>query len=413
MNDPRNIKNGFLIPSEGYCDQPYVVKTPDGAWLCVMTTGRGIEGAKGQHIVSTRSRDHGRTWSRLVDIEPADGPEASWAMPVITPTGRVYVFYTYNAENRRKVIAEYEGGLCGRVDSLGEYAFKFSDDGGLSWSHDRYFIPVREMAIDRHNAYGGRVKFFWGVGKPIVHDGTAFFGFSKVGGFGGEGFFTSSQACFMRSDNILTEPDPQKIKWETLPQGDHGLQSPDGPVAEEPSLTALSDGSLFCTYRTVAGHPCHAYSRDSGDTWTDPQFMTCYPGATALNNPRGPNFVRKLENGPYAGRYIYWFYNHNGRGYEDGSRNPAWLLGGVERDSPAGKVIHWGQPEVVLYADEWKTHIGYPDFIEEGSQLFITETQKSEARVHKIPDRLLRRLWETLASGPNENPTNESATKAV
>ena len=33
MYDPRNSENGWEKPSEGYCDQPYVVKTLDGAWL--------------------------------------------------------------------------------------------------------------------------------------------------------------------------------------------------------------------------------------------------------------------------------------------------------------------------------------------------------------------------------------------
>ena len=61
MADPRDINNGYKIPSEGYCDQPYIVKTEDGAWLCVMTTGRGIEGECGQHIVATRSTDQGKT----------------------------------------------------------------------------------------------------------------------------------------------------------------------------------------------------------------------------------------------------------------------------------------------------------------------------------------------------------------
>ena len=37
--DPRHLNNGWVIPSEGYADQPYIVKTDDGAWLCVMTTG--------------------------------------------------------------------------------------------------------------------------------------------------------------------------------------------------------------------------------------------------------------------------------------------------------------------------------------------------------------------------------------
>ena len=37
--DPRDIANGWEIPSEGYCDQPYVVRTHDGAWLCVNAAG--------------------------------------------------------------------------------------------------------------------------------------------------------------------------------------------------------------------------------------------------------------------------------------------------------------------------------------------------------------------------------------
>ena len=32
---PRNIKNGSVIPDEGYGVQSYVVIANDGAWLCV------------------------------------------------------------------------------------------------------------------------------------------------------------------------------------------------------------------------------------------------------------------------------------------------------------------------------------------------------------------------------------------
>ncbi len=32
--DWRDIRNGRPIPDEGYCDQPYVVITRDGNWLC-------------------------------------------------------------------------------------------------------------------------------------------------------------------------------------------------------------------------------------------------------------------------------------------------------------------------------------------------------------------------------------------
>jgi hypothetical protein len=123
------ITSGYEIPSEGYCDQPYVIKLKDSTWLCTMTTGKGKEGQKGQHIVSTRSSDHGKTWEPLIDIEPADGPEASWVMPYLTPYGRVYAFYTYNADNLREVIAPNNYARK-RVDTLGEYAYKYSDDGG-------------------------------------------------------------------------------------------------------------------------------------------------------------------------------------------------------------------------------------------------------------------------------------------
>lgn len=386
---PLAIEDGLEIPSEGYCDQPYVVKTRDGAWLCVMTTGPGREGGPGQHIVATRSSDHGRSWSPLVAIEPADGPEASWAMPFITPSGRVYVFYTYNAQNLRQVITD--SGTTGRVDTIGQYAVKYSDDGGRSWSGQRWYIPVRETAVDRRNPYQGKVRFFWGVGKPIVAGNVMYLGFSKIARFGA-GFIAESESWFLRSDNIVSEPDPAKIHWETLPEGDHGLRSPEGPIAEEANLTVLSDGSLFCTYRTVAGHPCHAYSRDGGRSWTPPEFMTYWPGGPRVKHPRAANFVRRLTEGRHAGKYIYWFHNHAGRGYQ--GRNPAWLLGGVEHDSPAGKVIHWGQPVPVLASKDPKVRISYPDFLEEGDRLFITETNNETARVHEIPRRIVDRLWE-------------------
>ena len=69
-------------------------------------------------------------------------------------------------------------------------------------------------------------------------------------------------------------------------------------------------------------------------------------------------------------------------------------MGGTEREGPDGKVIHWGLPEVVLYDDDPHTGISYPDFIEEDGRLYITETQKSIARVHEVPGQLLDRLWE-------------------
>ncbi|MFC1712413.1 hypothetical protein ACFL6S_02025 [Candidatus Poribacteria bacterium] len=82
--DPRYIETGLSVYEHGYCDQPYVVVAKDGTWICTFTTGTGAEGSSLQYVVAVTSQDQGRTWSEPVQIEPPDGPEASWVMPLLT-----------------------------------------------------------------------------------------------------------------------------------------------------------------------------------------------------------------------------------------------------------------------------------------------------------------------------------------
>jgi hypothetical protein len=67
------------------------------------------------------------------------------------PCGRVYAFYNHNTDNVREVKRE-DGGVCRRVDSLGHYVFRYSNDHGRSWSASRYPVPVREFECDRNPA---------------------------------------------------------------------------------------------------------------------------------------------------------------------------------------------------------------------------------------------------------------------
>src|SRR5262245_46035918 len=100
--DQRNFANGKLIPDEDYCDQPRIVVTRDGTWVCILTTGPGHEGSEGQHVVATSSTDQGKTWSPLVDVEPvAGGKKSSYALALITPADRIYAFYCYNGDGIR------------------------------------------------------------------------------------------------------------------------------------------------------------------------------------------------------------------------------------------------------------------------------------------------------------------------
>jgi hypothetical protein len=387
--DSRNIRTGVVLPDEGYCDQPYIVKTHDGSWLCVMTTGVGEEGDHEQHIVSTFSKDKGKTWSPFVDIEPADGPEASWVMPLIIPSGRIYVFYTYNKNNIRWVPNCNSDRLQRRVDTLGEYMFRFSDDHGHSWSK-RYEIPVRSMRIDKNNNFSGDVLLFWGVGKPIIHKMDMFFGFAKIGHWGRPGGMVISQGCFMKSENILTEPDPEKIQWQTLPDGDEGLQAPKRAVADETNIVSMNDGSLYCTYRTIDGYMCHGYSRDGGHTWTT-SHATYSPQGRRIKHSRAHCPVSKFSNG----KYLLWFHNHGGeathktyQSYYPG-RNPVWVCGGIEKNGQ----LYWSEPEILLYDVDPQVRISYPDFVEEEGEYYVTETQKTIARIHKIDPDLLETVW--------------------
>lgn len=385
--DWRNLAQAVSeIPSEGYCDQPYAVVTGKGEWVVVMTTGKGEEGAPGQHVVATISRDRGRTWGGLIDVEPANGPEASWATPYLAPTGRLYVFYTYNEDNRREVLDANRKPIR-RVDTLGAMMCRYSDDGGRTWSPQRHRVPIRNFQIDAANVYGGSTQFFWSVAKPIPHDGAVLLALAKVGNFG-EGFMVSGSGAILRSANLATEPDPARIVWETLPDGDAGLLPPAGIVGDEHNLAALSDGGLYCIFRTNQGRPAHAYSRDGGRTWTTPEWATYAPGGPGIKQPRCFIKVHRFRNGKYA----LFFHNNGSRNYGNhplGNRNPTWLAGGVERNGR----IHWSQPEIFLYDDDQANGISYPDWIEDGGEYYFTETQKTRARVHRIPNAFLEMLW--------------------
>ncbi len=385
--DMRNVRTGSIIPDEGYCDQPYVVITRDGNWLCTLTTAEGHEGAAVSHVVSTISTDQGKTWSKLVPLEPVDGPPAVYSLPVVARNGRVYVFYDYNGDNFR---------CPGRSDCVGWFVYKYSDDNGRTWSRKRYRLPMRMTRVDRTNTFNGKVQIFWGIGKPVIFGDTMMFAFSKCGKY----VIDRSEGWFYRSDNILTETDPSKIMWQLLPDGDVGLKNPDfGDVQAEQNIVALNDGSIYCMYRTAGDHPCHAYSRDGGHTWTLPEYAVYTPGGRRFKNSRACPRIWKTA----GGRYLFWFHHHGAHKNPYKGRNPAWLSGGREKDG----MIHWSQPEIVLYDPDpgnspYDPETGcpgpgggmsYPDLIEQDGRYWLTETQKTVARVHPLDASLLEGLW--------------------
>jgi hypothetical protein len=381
--DPRNFANGNRIPVEGYCDQPRIVVTKDGTWVCVLTTGPGIEGAEGQHVVATVSQDKGKTWLPLVDVEPVDlERKSSYALALITPEDRIYAFYNYNGD----AIRTKPDGKPIRDDMQGWFCYRYSDDKGKTWSK-RYRLPMRLTAADRNNEWQGKLQMFWAIGTPAVYDGKVMFGFSKLGKY----ILENGEGWFYRSDNILSETDPAKLDWQLLPDGDHGVRAQEfGSVQEEFDVVHLEKDDWMCVFRTTQGHAGCAYTRDGGRTWTKPDKLRYTPGGRIMKEPRACTKIWQLRNG----RYLLWFHNNGtttyNNGLNSGSRNIAWLSAGHLKDG----FVSWSQPEIVAYVDGGLEGCSYPDFIEDGGHYYICATQKTEARVMDVEPTLLDGLWD-------------------
>ena len=332
--DPRDIRPAGRSPTRATATSPTSSITDDGHWLCVMTTGKGVEGEAGQHIVATRSADRGRTWSGLVPIEPADGPEASWAMPLKVPGGRVYVFYTYNADNLRAVPAGNSPKINRRVDTLGQYCFKFSDDGGRTWSRERFEIPMRRTRIDRENNTRGEILFFWGVGKPIAVGDAALFGFAKVGKWGTPGTMVTPAGRSCEATTSCPSPTPPGFAGNFCPTATRACARPRArcptrptsrPWAMARSTPRIAPSTAIPAMPTAATAAIPGRLRPTpptppaGGGSSIPARRTSCGSSPTASSSTGSTTTAASRSTPDA-------WNH----YL--GRNPAWICGGVEKD---------------------------------------------------------------------------------
>lgn len=389
MDTWKNIEAGSVIPTEtyGYCDQPSIVAARDGSWVCTVTTASGKEGSIGQHVTIMRSVDHGASWTEPVRLEPEEGGrywESSYSKLLASPGGRIFCFYCYNAEH-----VDIRGGPVYRYDMGGIFCFRFSDDYGVTWS-ERIQIPVRDFAIDLWEPLvhqGHELRLFWNVAKPFIRDLVVFIPLNKISNR--DGFMTHTEGLLLCSATLLD--DPIHAQWETLPDGDIGIRGVDGggTVAEEHSVVSLGDGALFDTFRTVDGFAGMAISRDGGHHFSSSRWLTDTDGRK-IKNSRAANFLWPVA----PGKFIYWYQNCGYPGYY--TRNPAWICAAVEEDSLEGRTLIWSQPEILLFSESSSVGFSYPDLVIDQGRYFITETNKTTARVHEIPSAfidLLFRQW--------------------
>eukprot|EP00936_MAST-01D_sp_MAST-1D-sp1_P000647 g647.t1 len=408
-------------------------RRPDYAWLCLTTFSDAKEGSFGERVVASTSTDRGITWSPRVPLDSSAVGivEYAYAAPwqAQLPSTRIFGLYVINSDN---VTHLPSGQDITRTDMLGHFKFRYSDDGGASWSAEAFEVPVRRTSIDMHNDFNGTTLMHWTVDHVNVVGSHVFISFAKIGKYVVN---PPTSVWFLHSPNAAAAGiSPDEITWETWPDGDTGVRSwpnfSQPAISEEGHIMVVHNDSdhsrinavrgFYSVFRTadgvlgaassVTGRSWHTSSLGAVH-WNDPAFaVQTYP--RALRNPRGPitprHFARTqgaVTNAGGAatrlGQYLLLYYNNGMDGFT-GSRNPYWLVPGwlSEKNTAKGPIIEWGEPEIGLFnlhaaplGGGNERGAGYPDFIEELDAVYITETQKTHARVHRIDSRLLTALF--------------------
>ena len=135
-------------------DHVLVDVTPGGDLLAVWTYGAKAD-ASDQTVLYARSQDGGRTWSEPGAFDmpgPKYGQVACFGFPVISRTGRIYVFYNKAA-------------AVGTDYTTSFMRCSYSDDDGRTWSPGHVDIPYRRTILSHPDPSVGTNALVWQ--KPI------------------------------------------------------------------------------------------------------------------------------------------------------------------------------------------------------------------------------------------------------
>lgn len=362
---PAEFSDGYIMWDPGYADMPYLTKLNDGTLLATLTISDGEEGFDDQHVILLESEDRGENWRIRSVIEPPEGPEASWAMP-FHHQGSLGVVYTYNTQDLRRWPMT-NGEWRSRTDMLGDLAVRHSFDDGRSWS-ERVVTDIPETDIDRQNGFAGKETVFWMSGAPINKADSILIGLSKGGETRPGDILPVTEAFLARSSAPF-----EKNSWQLLPSGSKGFQAPDGSsVAEEPSVTTLGDDGLYVVFRTATGMLGQAVSEDDGKSWRI-EWARHVNGAIVAN-PRAKPVVKNLGDN----RYLLWFHDNSSVGFDN--RNPAVVSCGIGSE----QTIKWEEPLPVIRDPNPTVRISYPSFLIDDETVFISATNKEEARLFRF-----------------------------
>ncbi|WP_320779247.1 exo-alpha-sialidase [Streptomyces sp. CRN 30] len=201
-------------------------------------------------VVLRRSTDGGATWStqQVVRRDAAPAGNGDPSLLVDRETGRIFVFYASSVNQG------YLGSGTGNDGSdpgILQADYSYSDDDGVTWTHERITADIKDPA------WGG---LFAASGEGIqIRKGTY------------KGRLIQQYAVRKNGANYAASAysDDHGATWHM-----GGLV---GPGADENKTVELSDGRIMLNSRSSAGYRKVAYSSDGGVTYTALQNDTELP----------------------------------------------------------------------------------------------------------------------------------------
>ncbi|HPR75372.1 MAG TPA: sialidase family protein [Oscillospiraceae bacterium] len=288
-----------------------VTVSPDGGELLAFWTQSSCEANGDNHIVISKSRDGIHFTSPEYITGTKRGQlhnQSSWGFPVLSLKGRIYLFFT-------KELDIFDNNYSGS----GAMGCLYSDDGANTWSKES-LIP---MPRSRHDNPDVSKPKNWIVWQKPIRDakGKHFVGYTLVTSHAhgikdpdqSRWVNADSRCYFMCFENLDENPEPKDIKITWLPDDDKGIEVrnktlPDMSTAQEPAVTLLLDGRIFCIMRNTTGYIQYYLSSDNGHTFTDPKPLRYCDGGPKIKHPMSPCPIYDVG----GGHYLIAFHNNAG-----------------------------------------------------------------------------------------------------
>lgn len=386
----------------------HVFDGPDGSLMAVWTQSTS-EGQSDQHIVFAQSTDEGQTWSqpRLIagPAKPGQGQMASWQLPLVSKSGRIYVLYSQH-------IGKFDTfpHTTGRMDGI------YSDDRGKTWSTPQTAAMPRSPRDNPDPSFPGN-WIVWQKPLRLAEDNRYLAGFTRWTSTAVKKNPTPSwisldaRVEFMRFDNVDENPEVADLKITWIASGTNALHvpfpgHPEISACQEPSIVKLPDGRLFCVMRTAAGSPYWTQSRDGGETWTAAKPLLRKDNGEVLKHPLSPCPIYDLGgNTAGSGRYALFIHNHDGnyQGYKPADtglhRRPVYLLAG-QYQADAEQPVWFDEPR--FFMDHDGVALGPPG--QRGRldlAMYASVTTRNGKTVLWYPDRKFLLLGKVIATNGN------------